>query len=302
VDLNIAIQGLGAMGSLYVAAFTDAGFNVSVIADGPRANRIEDEGFTLNGKHYPVKVARPSSEQTPVDLIIVGLKQHHLAGAIEDLAPFVGDQTQILSLINGLDSEPMLIERFGEEHVLYCSTIKMTPVRDGNVVQSDDMGFLVFGESHNEDPPSERVQRVQTMCDAAGIQYKTAPDMLREVWWKFMVNVGVNQVSGVLRTPYGRMKQDPDVLVLMVGLMREVLALAAAEGINLNEQDIDDFKRIFQTLTDDGKTSMLQDVEAGRPNEVDIFAGKVVELGQKHGIPTPLNQSFLHMLRVLMPS
>jgi 2-dehydropantoate 2-reductase len=123
--------------------------------------------------------------------------------------------------------------------------------------------------------------------------------MLRVMWWKFMVNVSMNPPSAVLRAPYGIFQSSPEARALMEALMREVIALAQAEKVNLTEQDIADWYPVLQTLSPQGKTSMLQDIEAERKTEIEMFAGKVVELGQKHGIPTPVNETMLRMIHVL---
>jgi 2-dehydropantoate 2-reductase len=295
---KIAIWGVGAMGAMYAARFHDKGFDVTVVAEGERAERLRRDGFYLNDKHYMPVVITPDDDHNPADLVIVALKQHHMANAMHQLAPVVGEHTLMLTVMNGLDSEPMLAEAYGAEKVLYCISVGMTPVRDGNRVTLHNWGKLIFGEAKN-DTISDNVKRVQTAFDRAELTHSTPVDMLRELWWKFMVNVGVNQASAVLGTAYGEMRQADDARALMDDLMREVIAVAQAEGITLNEDDIAAWHKVFDTLDTNGKTSMLQDVEAGRQTEVDIFAGKVIELGQQHGIPTPINQTIYRILRVL---
>jgi 2-dehydropantoate 2-reductase len=111
--------------------------------------------------------------------------------------------------------------------------------------------------------------------------------------------VGMNPASAVLRAPYGTFQSSADARALMVALMREVLGLAGAAGVDLVEKDIDDWYAVLDTLSPQGKTSMLQDVEAGRKTEVEMLAGKVVDLGQKYGIATPVNQTMLRIIRVM---
>jgi 2-dehydropantoate 2-reductase len=123
--------------------------------------------------------------------------------------------------------------------------------------------------------------------------------MRRTLWWKFMINVGMNQASAVMRAPYGVFQTSQDARALMRALMQEVIALAQAADVNLSEADIEDWCAILQTLSPKGKTSMLQDIEAGRQTEVDVFAGKVVALGRERGIATPVNAAMLHAIRVL---
>ena len=114
-----------------------------------------------------------------------------------------------------------------------------------------------------------------------------------------MINVGINQASAVLGAPYGVFQSSPDAMALMRMLMEEVIALAQITGIDLSAEDLDEWCRILAGLSPGGKTSMLQDMEAGRKTEVEIFAGKVVSLGLRHHVPTPVNAAVLRIIKVL---
>jgi 2-dehydropantoate 2-reductase len=102
-----------------------------------------------------------------------------------------------------------------------------------------------------------------------------------------------------MRAPYGVFQSSPEAQAVVEALMREVLALAEATGVNLVEEDIDDLYGFLNAVSPQGKTSMLQDIEAGRKTEVEMFGGKVVELGKAHGIPTPVNETVLRIIQVL---
>ena len=119
------------------------------------------------------------------------------------------------------------------------------------------------------------------------------------LWWKFMVNVGINQASAVTRAPYSVFQSDPDAQGLMETLMQEVVILANALHVNLTKQDVQDWYPVLNLLSPQGKTSMLQDIEAQRKTEVEIFGGKAIELGQVHGIPTPVNQTIVQVIHIL---
>lgn len=296
---KIAILGAGALGATYAAQFYDtAPDSVILIADGERYQRLRQDGFNLNGRQYTLPVLRPGEAEAPVDLIIVGLKHHHLNQALPDLRGFVGEHTTILSVMNGLDSEDMIGAVYGMDKLLYAIAVGIDAVREGNAVVVNNPGRIIFGEAENTSI-SPRVSQVRQALDRAGILHETPVDMLRILWWKFMVNVGVNQASAVMRAPYGAFQFSVDAQALMESLMREVLALAGQAGINLVEQDIADWYAVLNTLSPVGKTSMLQDIEAGRKTEVEIFAGKVVALGQRYGVPVPVNETVMRIIRVL---
>ncbi len=295
---NVMILGAGAMGAMYAAQFHDAGTPVGFIARGDRYERLKTGGLVINGKQYALPVTHPDDASGSADLIIVALKDQHLRGAVADLVPFVGTETQVISVMNGLDSEAVIGEAVGADHVLYCIALGMDAVREGSEINYAHVGKLVFGEARN-DSISERVKRVQSILDRAGLAHETPVDMVRMVWWKFMINVGVNQLTGALGATYGVVQTSPDAQALMEALMGEVIALAQAAGVDLSERDIENWYPVMNSLSPEGKTSLLQDVEAGRKTEVEVFGGKVLELGRKYGIDTPVNETFYRILRVL---
>jgi 2-dehydropantoate 2-reductase len=112
-----------------------------------------------------------------------------------------------------------------------------------------------------------------------------------------MVNVGANQTSAVLRANYGTLKTSPEARELMDSAMREVIAIARAMKVDLSEKDIEEWYKVLEPLNPEGKTSMFQDVEAGRKTEVEMFAGNVIELGKRCGVATPVNQRLFDELR-----
>jgi 2-dehydropantoate 2-reductase len=131
----------------------------------------------------------------------------------------------------------------------------------------------------------------------AGIVYETPLDMMRILWWKFMINVGINQASAVLRSPYAVFQTSKEARGLMESAMREVIMLAQKAGVHLSEDDIRGFEPILARLNPQGKTSMLQDVEAGRKTEVEMFAGRVIALGRHYNVPVPVNQLLFDQIR-----
>ena len=299
---SVAILGAGAIGAYYVERFSGVDeISTMVVARGERYERLKRLGLVVNGKAYAPHVVHADEASAPADLIVVALKHHHLPAGIHDVAQLVGEQTTIVSAMNGLDSEETIGSVYGAEKVLYGISVGIDAVRQGNRITYTAGGKLYYGEADNTEP-SPRVRTVQAALDRAGIVYEVPADMIRILWWKFMVNVGMNPASAVLRAPYGTFQSSPDAQALMEALMREVLVLAGSAGVNLVEKDIDDWYAVLETLSPQGKTSMLQDVEAGRKTEVEMLAGKVVELGESYGIATPVNQTMLQIIRAMEQS
>ncbi len=296
---KVAILGAGAMGAYFAARFFDTpGFSTVLIASGQRLERLKKDGIVVNGKPYFIPAIRPEEADTPVDLIIVALKHHQLAEAVQALGKLVGDATTFLSVMNGLESEETIGAIYGMDKILYAISLGIDAQRQGNQVTYTNPGRHFFGEAENSSI-SPKVRRVQAAFEKAGISYETPPDMTRMLWWKFLINVGINQASAVTRAPYAVFQSNPDAQGLMEALMQEVVTLAKASNVNLTQQDIRNWYPVLQTLSPQGKTSMLQDIEAGRKTEVEAFSGKVIELGKALAVPTPVNHAIFQIIRVL---
>jgi 2-dehydropantoate 2-reductase len=294
---TISIIGAGALGAIYAAMLYDMDPRcVAFVAGGERAERLRRAGVVVNGKSYHIPVLSPEDRVAPADLVIVAVKYQHLDDAIRDMKNRVGAETLIISVMNGIESEERIGAVYGMDNILYCVSVGIDALRDGNRVIYTTQGKLFIGEAANP-VLTGRVRRVQALFDRAGIIYETPPDMMRILWWKFMINVGINQASAVLRAPYAVFQTAGEARELMGAAMREVVRLAGKAGVDLSEADIGGFDPYLFRLNPQGKTSMLQDVEAGRKTEVEMFAGRVIEMGRRYDVPTPVNQRLFDQIR-----
>ncbi len=296
---KVAILGAGAMGAYFAGRFFDAeGFSTVLIAKEDRFERLKNHGLIINGKPYAIPVIHPDKATSPVDLIIVALKHHHLKNAIHGLEKLVDESTTIISVMNGLESEEYIGSIYGMDKMLYTISVGIDALRQGNRIAYTKPGKHYFGRADNT-RLSQRVLDVQEAFDRTGIVHETPQDMIRMLWWKFMINVGMNQASAVMRASYGIFQTSPEAQSLMEALMKEVIALADVMNVNLTIRDIKEWYPVLKGLSPQGKTSMLQDIEAERKTEVEIFGGKVIDLGHAHGVPTPVNQTLFYIIRVL---
>ena len=296
---KIYLTGLGAVGGAYGSKLYEMDPRcIKIIADSQRIGRYLKNGIIINESTYPFEYIRPEETADPADLVIVAVKQHHLEQVIKDIRNFINSDTIILSLLNGITSEEILGKEYGMDRMLYSFCVGTDSVREGTKIHFSSIGKIVFGEKTNYTVTS-KVTAVKELFEAAKIPYSIPENMIRELWWKFMVNVGINQISAILRAPYGVFQNVKEAKELMDSASREVIELSVKAGINLCEDDILTFTRILHTLSPDGKTSMLQDIEAGRKTEVEIFAGAVIELGCKYGIATPVNKMLFNMISTL---
>jgi 2-dehydropantoate 2-reductase len=297
---EVLIVGAGAVGSA-VGAIIESRLpgTVSVLADASRRERYRRDGFILNGRRFDFTLVAPEERSEP-DLIIVAVKNAQLPVAIDQMARHVGPDTLILSLMNGISSEEDLAAVFGWNRLLYAMILGIDAVRNGTTTTYSAGGTVYFGEAKNPKGEwSPRVERIAEFFVRAGLSYAVPEDMRRSLWYKFMINVGINQCSAVLRAPYRLFQSAPEARALMEAVMREVVVLSAALGTGLVEEDIALWYATLMRLGPEGMTSMLQDIEAGRKTEVDSFAGTMVELGRRAGVSVPLNEAMLLIIRAL---
>jgi len=294
---NIVVCGIGAVGSIYadkIQKFTPE--NLRVLVDEERFERYTRNPIVFNGKELDFNYILPSANDFKADLVIIATKFDGLQQAIENIRNCVKDDTIILSLLNGVTSEEIIAERYGAEKVLYSYFIGHSAVRTGRNVVHDDVNTLVFGAKDGID---ERVLALKSFCEKAGIKYEIPHDMRYSLWQKFMLNVSSNQASAILKMTFGEMQSNKHFLKLATNIMTETSKIAAAEGIHNAENLVQDGLNSLSLMCSQGKTSMLQDVEARRKTEVEMFAGTVIKLGKKHGIPTPYNQVLYEMINII---
>ena len=296
-----AIIGLGAIGS-YLASHlqTVLGDNLRIIAGGARKERLERNGVVVNGKRLHFHVVDPQEDcggDYP-QLAIIITKFSGLPQAIKDIKNQIGPHTIIMAPLNGVEKEEIVAASYGWENLLYSLARVSVVMRDGKVTFSDASAQMEFGEKHNE-TLSPRVQAVKALFESAGIKSVVPEDMERAIWLKYMCNVSENQSAAVLGIPFGAWNVSDDANWIREALVREVAAVAAKKGIRITEEDIEEQGKRLKNVPAANKPSTLQDLEAGRKTEVDMFAGTMMRLGKEYGVPTPYNELFYHAIRVL---
>jgi 2-dehydropantoate 2-reductase len=296
---NIYLCGLGAVGCSYASVLErrQPG-SVRIIADEQRIRRYSRDGVRANGTIVPFSYIQPEELGPTADLILIAVKHGQLREAVANIRNFVGQQTVILSLLNGVDSEEIIGQEYGMEKLLYSFVVGTDASREGTEIRYSKLGTIVFGERINP-TYSARVNAVKQLFDLTGIPYRIPENMIRELWWKFMMNVGINQTSAVMRAPYHSYQTTEESRQAMRLACLEVVRLSEKLDIGLIEKDVEDYFTIVNGLAPEGRTSMLQDVEAQRKTEVEAFAGTVIDLGRKHGVSTPINNMLYLMIRAL---
>lgn len=297
---RVLICGIGAIGSIYANKINKYDKNnLRILVDKKRFEKYQSNPKIFNGEKLVLNYIMPDNTDYKADLIIIATKFDGLNEAISNIKNFVKDDTIILSLLNGVTSEEMISKVYGSKHVPLAYFIGHSAMRNDNIITHDGIGEIVFGVKDNITNDSADIILLKNYFNKVGIKYKTPENMYRALWLKFMLNAATNQPSAILKMTFGQMQNSRKFLEFFIKIMNEVCQIAKAQGVKNTETMIDEAIVSFNKMIPSGKTSMLQDIEAGRKTEVEMFAGTIIEMGKKHNIPTPYNIVLKDMIDIV---
>lgn len=284
-----AIIGMGALGLMYGDHITKqcGKGSVSFILDDDRLEKYKDRVFTCNGQQIDLHMQSSSVKET-FDLIIVAVKYNSLESALKTMKNCVGENTIILSVMNGISSERIIGERFGLDKLIFTVAQEMDAMRDGSDLRYTKKGVLCIGKLPGQN--SGNLDSVAAYFDRIQLPFNVEDDIMYRLWAKWMLNVGINQACAVFDTTYEQTLAPGKARDTFVNAMKEVVELSKLEGINLKDSEVDKYIKIIGTLSPTGYPSMAQDRKARRPSELEMFAGTVIQMAAKHNLPVPANQ------------
>lgn len=291
---NVLICGLGAVGMTFACKIQKVLPEcLKVLVDVERLKRFSLEPPKMNGEEKFFDYLLPYETDYKADLVIIATKFDGLEAVCKNLKNFVDENTIILPILNGIEAEEKVAAVYGWDKVLYGYFIGHSAMRVGNSVIQDGVGKLVFGGSRGNSA------RVAEFFTRVGIDFDNPENIKYAKWLKFALNVVSNQSSCILKMTFGDMQKSKRFQEFARNIIAEVAELARLEGVIGWENLEEDFTKALFMMSEDGKTSMWQDVEAGKKTELDIFAGTVLKLGAKHGVQTPYNQVMYEMIRII---
>ncbi|MCD7905266.1 MAG: 2-dehydropantoate 2-reductase [Clostridiales bacterium] len=285
------IIGFGALGILFGSYISDkmGKDNFYVIADRDRCERYKKDDFYKNGSFCNMSYVSPEDKIPPLDLLFFGVKYGAMEEALKLSESFTDENTIFISLLNGIKSEEDIIKKYGLENVVYSTSQGMDSLKEGNKITYRDMGFLNFGKVGSIGR-EENIAALDEFFDSISFPHKIPEDMGRALWGKLLLNTGCNQAAAVFDCCFDVLQRPGREREVMVSAMREVMLVGQAEGINLDESDVEYWVKVLDGLNPKGMPSLRQDVLNKRPTEVELFSGTINKLGRKHGIPTPSNE------------
>jgi 2-dehydropantoate 2-reductase len=300
--VRICVVGSGAVGSLFAANLAQLD-DVEVWAYDlaqEHVDAINRDGLRLSGAGEVVGRPRATSdaaELPPCDFGIVATKAMHTSAAIAATAhAFAGGS--VATVQNGLGNEEAIAEHV--ERVIRGTTFPAGKIVAPGHVQWDVKGDTTFGPFEAKPAAADEIERLADACTRAGMPTSAVADARGPQWRKVIFNASTNPIGALTGLTHGRVCEDPALRALVTELVDEGKAVAAAQGIELDadpEQLIDHAAR--PDVAYDHKASMLQDVEARRPTEIDYLNGGIVRFGDEHGVATPHNRAIWALVKGL---
>lgn len=291
--MRIAVVGAGGIGAIYGAALAKTGADVTFVARGAHLRAIRENGLLVEGDRGEtlVRLAQATDDPAsigPVDYALVCVKLWDVESAGAQIRPLVGPETAVVALQNGVDAGERLAAIFGPERVMGGTAfVTGAIVRPGVVRQTGTYFQIAFGEIGGG--ISRRGERLRDLCEAAGLAVNLSPDIRVPLWEKFLLLVPLANVNALTRLPLGRYRADPDTWGLVEASLFETAAVGRAAGVALAADAEERTLETLRAMPGHHMTSMGNDLIRGNRLELPWFAGKVVELGSRHGIPTPVN-------------
>ncbi|MBY4866452.1 2-dehydropantoate 2-reductase [Burkholderia sp. Bp9017] len=300
--MKIAFLGAGALGCAIGSALTEGGhetwlvdrFAAHVEAMSRDGLQVDDERGT---RRVAVRATMNPAEVGPVDLVVVLVKSFHTDSAMRGAVDLVGPETVVLSLQNGLGHEDVLSEIVGRERVLAGKTYVGGVLRAPGQIQSGVTGKLtIIGELDGR--ITRRAQAVADAFNRAGLTTTVSDNIVGTMWDKLLINVATGAITGITRLTYGQLYDEPVLKATSLAAIDEAMAVAKAAGIALSIDNAEDaWNMAAEGLSPAFKTSMLQSLEKSSVTEIDFINGAVVRVGERLGVPTPVNATLVACIK-----
>jgi 2-dehydropantoate 2-reductase len=297
--MKIAIIGTGGVGGYFGGRLANAGNEVTFIARGEHADAIRKNGLvvkSINGDFViiPAKVSGNIGNVEAPDLIILGIKAWQVQEVAREIKTIIGENTTVLPLQNGVMSPGELKDILGEKHVVGGLCRIFSKIDAPGVINHYGVDpEIVFGELNNE--KTGRVLELQQTFVKSGFK-ATIPESIQTELWRKLILIGSGSLLALTRSSYGSVRENQETRILMQNLLNEIYQVGKKSGVRLEDDTIEKIMKYIDSYPYDSNTSLARDIWAEKPSEIEYQSGSVSILGEKLGVPTPVNTFVYHCL------
>ncbi|MGZ3270614.1 MAG: ketopantoate reductase family protein [Croceibacterium sp.] len=299
--MKIAVVGAGAMGCLYAATFHRAGADVTLVdVDPEHIAAINKRGLELDTRAgvetLPLPALRPEEANEPADLVLLFTKTFHTDAALAGIKAVIGPSTYILTLQNGLGNDEAVARHVARERVITgVSTLPSDLLGPGRVRSHGEGGSKIYPAFGGD---TAFAQQIADLLTVGGLPTHLEPDIQAAIWSKAIFNAAMNTLCALTRRTPGFLGVHEEAQALIREVVLEGVAAANASGVIIEAQPILDLTVISVTDHADHEASMLQDVKAGRPTEVDAINGAIVRAARKADVATPVTETLWRLVKL----
>lgn len=294
-----ALIGAGAVGAYFIWGLEEKinkkEIDFCVIAEGGRKERLQKEGIMINGtRHtFPVKTA---DEAGKVDLVLIATKYGSLASILDDVKKLVLDNTIVMSLLNGVDSEEIIARAIGEKNIIYSFMRIASERKENEIIFNPDVTLGVYYGEKFSDEKTDRIAALEKFFEGTRVKGNFSGDIIKEQWEKYALNLSRNLPQAIADVGTGAYDDSEHLKFISNKIWDEVRAVAMAKGINIKTFP---FNKPDRNTKKSARYSTLQDLMAKRHTEVDMLAGALIEMGKETGVSVPYSEYTYHMIKVI---
>jgi 2-dehydropantoate 2-reductase len=299
--MKVAVVGAGAMGCLYAAAFHRAGAEVTLVDVNPEhIAAINSRGLELETRAgteiLSLPALRPEEASDAADLVVLFTKTFHTDVALGGVKAIIDRGTHVLTLQNGLGNDQAVARHVASERVIAgVSTMPSDLVGPGRVRSHGEGGSKIYPAFGGD---TAFAQRVAELLTAGGLPTQLESNIQAAIWSKAIFNAAMNTLCALTRRTPGFLGAHDESTAMIRAVVEEGVAAAKASGIAIKAQPIHELTQVSVTDHADHEASMLQDVKAGRPTEVDAIAGAIVRAARQAGVAVPVTETLWRLVKL----
>ncbi|ASJ55703.1 2-dehydropantoate 2-reductase [Brevibacillus formosus] len=300
--MKVLVLGAGGIGGYFGGRLVESGVDVTFLVRERRYKQLQERGLRIQSIHGDLLLEQPQliqagEEAGPFDVVLLSNKAYTLENSVDAIAPYVGEDTVVIPLLNGIAHMELLWNRFGRERVLggLCF-IETTLNADGDVVQTSPIHDTVFGEW--EGGKSERVERIEQAFSKINGTMRASANIQREAWHKYLFIATFSGITTLMNSAVGPIRDSAWGVELTRQLADEIASVMNALGAPIKPDIVDKQMETFQNQRPQTKSSMLRDMEKGLPVEADHLQGYLLERAEQKGLSTPLLKVVYNNLKV----
>ena len=298
--MRVAVIGAGGVGGYFGGRLAASGADVHFLARGRHLQALQNDGLRIDSPKgnvhvKPVNATDDPKTIGPVDVVLFTVKLYDLDSALQLLPPLIGPDTVVVPFQNGVESVDAVTRTVGKPHVAGGTAYVMAVISEPGVIRHTAMDQLIFGELDGR--RSARLEGLLAASEKAGFQGILSDHIDVDIWTKFSRLTTFSGMTAVTRSPMGPLRDDPELFEMMMTATREAAGVAAKKGIQLPASFMEDTIKIIRNSPPNTKSSMLEDLERGRPLELPWLSGAVARFGHELGVPTPTHQFIAAVLK-----